>query len=230
VAVASQLLREHGARGVTTRAVAEAAGVQVPTLYRLFGDKDGLLEAVAEHVMATHVLAKAEVVHAAAASGVDPVEDLRAGWRSHVEFGLANPDLFRLLVDPERAASSAAGRRGREVLASRVHRVAQAGRLRVAESETVALVHAAGLGVVLTLLAAPPEHRDLGLVEQMCEAVLSQVLVPEPAPGAARADGEPLAAAAITLRAAGPDLAALSPAERDLLGEWLDRLVARDQV
>ncbi|WP_338419811.1 TetR family transcriptional regulator [Streptomyces klenkii] len=33
---------------MTTRAVAAAAGVQAPAIYRLFGDKDGLLEAVAE--------------------------------------------------------------------------------------------------------------------------------------------------------------------------------------
>ena len=53
VEVAAQLLREQGPTGVTTRAVAQAAGVQAPTIYRLFGDKDGLLDAVAEHVFAT---------------------------------------------------------------------------------------------------------------------------------------------------------------------------------
>ena len=42
--------------------MAEAAGVQPPTLYRLFGDKDGLIDAVAEHVMATYVAAKSEPI------------------------------------------------------------------------------------------------------------------------------------------------------------------------
>ena len=55
VDAAARLLREHGPAAVTTRGVAEAAGVQAPTIYRLFGDKDGLLEAVAEHVMAGYV-------------------------------------------------------------------------------------------------------------------------------------------------------------------------------
>ena len=50
--VAARLLREQGAAAVTTRAVAMAAGVQAPTIYRLFGDKDGLLDAVAEYVLA----------------------------------------------------------------------------------------------------------------------------------------------------------------------------------
>ena len=58
--VAAQLLQEHGPLAVTTRGVADRAGVQAPTIYRLFGDKDGLLDAVAEHVMATFVSAKAE--------------------------------------------------------------------------------------------------------------------------------------------------------------------------
>jgi AcrR family transcriptional regulator len=32
-----------------------AAGVQPPAIYRFFGDKDGLLEAVAEHGYATFI-------------------------------------------------------------------------------------------------------------------------------------------------------------------------------
>jgi AcrR family transcriptional regulator len=45
---AARVLRDHGPAAVTTRRVAEQAGVQPPAIYRLFGDKDGLLEAVAE--------------------------------------------------------------------------------------------------------------------------------------------------------------------------------------
>ncbi len=40
VAAAARLLGEHGAAAVTTRAVAQAAGVQAPTIYRLFGDTE----------------------------------------------------------------------------------------------------------------------------------------------------------------------------------------------
>src|SRR5580704_19002101 len=84
VEVAARLLREQGAAAVTTRAVAEAAGVQAPTIYRLFGDKDGLLDAVAEYVLAVYVADKA-----VAADSGDPVADLRAGWDVHIGFGLA---------------------------------------------------------------------------------------------------------------------------------------------
>src|SRR3954464_9024804 len=99
VAVAARLLHEQGSGAVTTRGVAEAAGVQAPAIYRLFGDKDGLLEAVAEHVMATFVSTKATVLEAAAADAVDSLDDLRAGWQTQIEFGLANPAVFRLLSD-----------------------------------------------------------------------------------------------------------------------------------
>ncbi|MEK8105248.1 TetR/AcrR family transcriptional regulator [Micromonospora sp. M12] len=92
VSAAAHLLREKGASAVTTRAVAQAAGVQAPTIYRLFGDKDGLIDAVAEHVMATYVDSKSV---AAEASENDPLADLRSGWRAHVEFGLANPSCTR---------------------------------------------------------------------------------------------------------------------------------------
>ena len=221
VASAARLLQEHGPAAVTTRAVAEAAGVQAPTIYRLFGDKDGLLDAVAEHVMATFVTAKSASVEAAADDHVDPVADLRAGWRTYLDFGVANPTLFALLHDPARRPGSAAARAGLEVLARRVHRIARAGRLRVAEARAVDLVHAAGTGAVLTLLATPPEQRDLGLADALLEAVLRQVLTEAVDDVAQHAHVGP----AVALRARAEDLEVLTDAERALLVQWLDRVV-----
>lgn len=222
---ATRLLAEGGADAVTTRRVADLAGVQAPALYRLFGDKDGLLDVVAEHVLATYVASKAEVAESAEAAESaeeDPVEDLRAGWQAQVEFGLANPAVFRLLHDPDRAAASAAAEAGRRVLAARVRRLARAGRLRVPEARAADLVHAAGTGVVLTLLAVPPEQRDLGVADELRDAVLAQVLTDAPA-----ADGGAPLSVVLAMRALVPQLQALSGSERALLDEWLDR-VAQD--
>lgn len=58
IEAAADLLAREGRDAVTTRAVAVAAGLQPPAIYRLFGDKDGLLEAVAEHGFATFLAAK----------------------------------------------------------------------------------------------------------------------------------------------------------------------------
>ena len=221
VAVATALLTEDGPAAVTTRGVAERAGVQAPTIYRLFGDKDGLLEAVAEHVLTTVVAAKAATVAAATADGVDPIEELRDGWQSQIDFGVSNPSLFGLLSDPDRARRSPAARSGLAVLASRVHRIALAGRLRVSEQRAVGLIQAAGVGSVLTLLATPEPERDPGLAAAAFDAVLARILTDAPD----RPPADPTAAA-VAFRATTADLDGLSAAERQLLTEWLDRVIS----
>ena len=220
IETAAALLLAHGPAAVTTRGVAEGAGVQAPTIYRLFGDKDGLLEAVAEHVMAAFVSAKAAIVEAASAADVDPLDDLRAGWQTQIEFGLANPAVFRFLSEPDRALRSTAAQSGRRVLEARVHRLAAAGRLRVSEPRAVGLIQAAGVGVIQTLLTTPPDERDLGLADAIFDAVLAQILTDAAEPQ----DTGPLATA-IAFRALAPDLDALSTAERRLLADWLDRVI-----
>ena len=214
VEVAADLLATQGQDAVTTRSVALAAGVQAPTIYRLFGDKNGLLDAVAEHGFATYVACKPPV-----GTGADPVDGLRAGWELHVGFGLANPELFRLLHTALRTPGGrAAAAAGVSVLRDRVHRVAEAGRLRVTERRAVDLIHAAGTGVVFTLIDQAEDERDDTLADTAWESVCAAILTDATAPSAGPA------AAAVTLRAALPDLTALTAAERALLGDWLDRI------
>jgi len=88
VETAAELLARGGREAVTTRAVATAAGVQPPTIYRLFGDKVGLLDAVTEHGFRAYLADKG-------VASADPVADLRSGWDLHVGFGLANPAVSR---------------------------------------------------------------------------------------------------------------------------------------
>lgn len=220
VDVAARLLRERGPAAVTTRGVADGAGVQAPAIYRLFGDKDGLLEAVAEHVMTTFVTAKAMVVEAASAGDVDPVDDLRAGWQTQIDFGIANPALFRLLSDPGRVVRSPAARAGRQLLESRVHRVAVRGELGVGERRAVDLIQAAGIGTIHTILSTPQDLRDPGLADAAFDAVLRQILVEPP-----ERSGSGSLAAAVAFRAIAPGLDMLSVAERKLMTEWLDRAI-----
>ncbi|PSL00375.1 TetR family transcriptional regulator [Haloactinopolyspora alba] len=213
VEVAAQLLHEQGAAAVTTRAVAQAAGMQAPTIYRFFEDKDALLDAVAEHVFSTYVAGKS-----LAEDGGDAVAGLRAGWDAHIAFGLANEALFGLLVDPQRGTRSTAAAAGMQVLGARVRRVAAAGRLRVTERRAVELIHAAGTGAVLTLLSVPAQDRDLGVADAMYDAVMQQILTDAPA---VRTDST--TAATVAFRAVAPQLPMLTDAERALLSEWLSR-------
>lgn len=133
-------------------------------------------------MMATCVFAKAAVVKAATADDVDPLDDLRAGWETQIDFGIANPTIFRLLSDPDRVLQSPAARSGRDVLESRVHRVALSGRLRVSEERAVNTIQATGIGTIQTLLSLPPEQRDAGFAASMYEAVLRQILTTYLAP------------------------------------------------
>ena len=188
-----------------------------PTIFRLFGDKHGLMDEVAEHVMATYVAAKSEQ---AFHEDGDPVDDLRDAWRTHVDFGLANPDLFVLLSTPGRLDRSPATAAGVGVLEGRVGRVAAAGLLGLSEFQAVGLLHAAGTGAVFALLQQPPESRDTSLPDAMLEAVLNAVLTTTPAPPASN-----LTPLAIAFGTAVPDLPALTHAERRLLTEWITRTV-----
>lgn len=215
---AAQLLQEGGGPAVTTRAVAQLAGIPAPTIFRLFGDKDGLMDAVAEQVMATYVAAKAaEVV----TERGDPIAQLRSAWNNHIDFGLTNPDLFTLLITRNRSQHSPASITGVGVLDTRVARAAEAGLLRVSPARAVGMIHAAGSGVILALLSQPDERCDRSLADETFDAVLGAILASRPAPPASD-----LVALAITFASAVPDLPALSPGERLLLREWLARSIA----
>ena len=232
VEAAATLLATEGSHAVTTRAVAEAAGVQAPTIYRLFGDKDGLLDAVAEHVMAAYVSEKAVVADHA---DVDPVDGLRSAWQTHIDFGLANPDLFVMLSQPGRVTSSPAASAGIDVLRTRVRRIAEAGRLRVDEERAVHMIHAAGTGAVLTLLGQSAAERDDGFSDAMFDLVAAGILSTGRAAtklSKASRSVTPSARAstlAVTFMTVLDDLPALTDAERGLMAEWLSRSVAELQ-
>jgi AcrR family transcriptional regulator len=213
VEAATRLLAEGGPDAVSTRAVSTAAGVQPPTIYRLFGDKQGLLDAVVVHGFTAYLTSKNAQV-----PEDDPVEDLRAGWDQHVDLGLANPALYQLMYSRPSASSPAADA-AFEILDRRIRRIAEAGRLSVPEERAAALVHAAGRGTTLTLIATPAERRDAQLSATAREAVIAAITTDAPA----IAEPGPVAAA-VTLRAVLPRTDALTESERGLMREWLDRI------
>ena len=214
---AIDLLNNGGRDAVTTRAVADAAGVQVPALYRLFGDKQALLDAVAEHGFTTYLTEKMIVK-----PGPDPVEDLRTGWNLHVAFGLSHPAIYLLMyAEPRPGVKSAAAETSYRVLKGHLQRVAAAGRLRFSEGQAAQLFHASGCGTVLTLLATAEEDRDKSLLEIAREAAIATITTDVPA-----FEGSGPAAAAVALRAVLPEIQSFSDGERSLLTEWLNRLAA----
>jgi AcrR family transcriptional regulator len=212
IAATAKLVAAGGSDAATTRAVAAAASVQAPTIYRLFGDKDGLLDVVAEQTFAAFIDAKVQREPAD-----EPLEDLREGWDSYIAFGLANPAVFSLM-SARPARPSRASEAGLAVLRKRVRRVALTGQLRVTEERAVDLIHAVGTGTVLALLEKAPEERE-GLAEAARDAVFATVIGDQPRSYVAGAKG-----AASALRACLDDVGVLSPGERQLLGELLQRI------
>ncbi len=212
-----ELLERGGREAVTTRAVSEAAGAQPPTIYRKFGDMEGLLAAVATHGFEEYLASKRNRPRME-----DPVDDLRQGWDLHVEFGVTHPAVYSLmyggsLSDVAAVAEAAA------ILRGLVERIAEAGRLRVGVELAAQVVHAAGMGVTLSLIRTRPEERDPMLSELTREAVLAALTTC--ADDVLGPDGARLATRAVALEAALGDAAErMTPAEMGLLAEWLGRL------
>ncbi|NGO74357.1 TetR/AcrR family transcriptional regulator [Streptomyces sp. YC504] len=217
VEAATRLLAEQGREAVSTRAVSAAAGVQAPTIYRLFGDKQGLLDAVAARGFAGHLGEKNALKRTD-----DPVEDLRTGWNLNLEFGLANPALYTLMhAEPRPGGPSPAAAEALGILAGSVRRIAAAGRLRIDEARAIQLVHAAGGGTTLALIATDEDRRDISVSHLAREAVIAAITTDAPtapAPGPA--------GAAVALRALLPGTDVLTAGERGLLAELLDRIAA----
>jgi AcrR family transcriptional regulator len=217
--VAAGILEREGAQAVSTRSVAAAAGIRAASLYQLFGDKDGLLAALASYAFDSYLAEK----HNLAPSG-DPVGDMRRGWDMHVDFGLRHPAFYLLMFGTGRPGRRppAAGE-AHSLLLKFLDRAAAAGCLRVPPALAADLTLAAVTGVTLSLIGAPAEGRDPEISARMRDTLIGSITTdPPPAtdPG--------LASRALALDAAltAADGAALPlrPAETALLRDWLDQL------
>jgi len=209
---AAELLAQSVSGEISTRAVCEAAGVTQPVLYRLFGDKDGLLAAVADRVWGEYL----EMKRAAEPSS-DPLDDLRTGWDNHTAFALRHPHAYRLVFASSLATRPAAFAEAMGLLQGILNRLAEAGRLRVEPAEAARIVMAANSGVALGLILRPESYPEVTASAATRDAVLG-ALITDAAPG------DPLAAAATTLAAHLGSSETFTPAERSLLAEWLQRL------
>lgn len=215
---AAKLLAESPTGDVSTRAVCEAAGITQPVLYRLFGDKDGLLSATVDFVWDQYLAMKR-----AATPSEDPLLDLERGWDSHVTFARAHPHAYRLLFGTALSAPPEAGPEAMRLLLANLDRLAQQGRLRLPPTDAAKLVMAANSGIALALILRPDEYSNTALSGMMRDLIYRSLLVE----GESRAAGS-MNTAAITLQAglAGQLAGNYTRGERSLFDEWLDRISA----
>lgn len=120
---ASQLVAEEGIDAATTRAIAERAGVAVPSLYRFFADRDDVLDALVERML----VELDEASQAAEAAWVpgDLGGILDVEMDVHVRFFTEHPSLAALwfggrasaaVVESVRRRNAVLGERLRELL------------------------------------------------------------------------------------------------------------------
>lgn len=214
---AEQQLMESATQDIATRAVCEAVGVTQPVLYRLFGDKQGLLDALADEGLERYARRKGKLVTTA-----DPVADLEAGWDDHMAFAEESPALYQLMFSPRPWSRSTARARVLELLVATLTRCAAAGALAVEPRPAAALILSANVGLALNRIAALESFADPSLSHRLRDSVFAATLAEPPPPGPAA----PLAESALRLRAqlALTPSAALDPAELALLHRWLERL------
>ncbi|MEV6243387.1 TetR/AcrR family transcriptional regulator [Lentzea sp. NPDC051838] len=215
---AEELLDSSPDRDISTRAVCAAAGVGAPVLYRLFGDKNGLLSAVVDYGFDRYLATKRE-----AQPSADPVKDLRDGWDTHVAFAKAHPSVYRMMYSPSFDAVPDAAKEALLLLRLVLERCAEAGRLRTDPETAAKVIMSANVGVALSIVTQPETYADPGLSTQVRDAVHNRLLILEPVPDTDTSlltTSVQLAALLRTRRTA------LSDAETALMLQWLDTLAA----
>jgi AcrR family transcriptional regulator len=100
LATAKEMFVRDGYKTVTTRALAEAAGLSQTGLYLYFASKEEILRAICED---THDAMRA-AFDRAAGGATDPKDCLQRLMRSYIDFGLAHPAEYQLTFTVRPAA------------------------------------------------------------------------------------------------------------------------------
>jgi AcrR family transcriptional regulator len=212
IEAARSLLAEHPHREPSTRELYEAAGVAAPTLYHHFGDKDGLLQAVAEDAFAAYLERKRAVPR----SG-DLLVDFAAGWDMHIGFGVEHPVLYALMHDREEGRSTRAAQIAEAELRRGLERLAEAGLLRMGVDEAAAMTTAMAIGCV-TQLNHRGESATGPLARSMRMALMSELT------GHSSEPTDADQAARLLLARLGSASGLFTQAEEALLRQWLHTL------
>lgn len=202
---------------IATRAVCEEVGVTQPVLYRLFGDKNGLLDAVADAAFEQYARRKQDLEVTD-----DPVADLYAGWNDHMAFAAENPSLYQLMFTPRPHSAANAFRRILDLLEATLMRCAAAGALVTTPRLAAQLILPANIGVALSRIAQPGLFDDPALPDRTRDAIFAAVLTGARVPS----DPDPVRAAARQMRSqlAITSTDRLEPVETALLDRWLERI------
>ncbi|WP_405491216.1 TetR/AcrR family transcriptional regulator [Streptomyces sp. NBC_00096] len=199
----AELLATKDAPAISTRAICDRAKVGMPEIYRQFGDKEGLLTAVADIGFERFLANKRRNPHTG-----DPVADLRAAWDSHVAFALRNPHLYRLMFTPAGEAKPQSIKEAQALLLAAVERCRDAGRLRTNPALAAQSILSANVGVCLMALSFPELFGGLDISQSVRDAVIGKVTGEE-------GEDTRVAAAVVLAQALVGTLTGSAPADED---------------
>lgn len=171
IEAARRLLEDSPVGNVSIREVCEALGAGRSVLYRHFGNKSGLLNAVIDEAFSRYIERKRSREHM-----IDPVTDLYACWDDYLDFAAANPALYRLMFSPALPKVPEAAGRIFVLLTEALDRCAVAGALRIPSREAAQMILSANTGVALSTLSQPDRFADSGLSARIRDAVFATCL------------------------------------------------------
>lgn len=214
LAAAVDLIAASDDSDIAVRQVCDAAGIRLPTLYHYFGNKDGLLDAVAERCVDRLTGAQSE-------PDDHPVTALRSSWDRYVAWGVANPRLFELVhrrVRPDTMPETSARMTAQAVTVL----TAAADRGLLIVDPMFALQHLISSVSGLTLHLVIGGQTDPVLSAAIRDATIAAIVGMDLNESAD--DDRILAESASRLLYALPTTTDLGPAETTLLRAWLTRL------
>ncbi|KAB8042510.1 TetR/AcrR family transcriptional regulator [Janthinobacterium aquaticum] len=93
IEVVKRLIKQGGARAVSIRKVAEAAGFSTTVVYALFRDKATLIA----QAMDKDLLDLVGAMRSASEAQTDPWDRVRSMGRAYIQYGFAHPDEYALI-------------------------------------------------------------------------------------------------------------------------------------
>jgi AcrR family transcriptional regulator len=176
---ARELFVREGYEAVSMRKIAGKIEYSPTTIYLHFRDKSELFDCLSTEAFGK-LLEKLQSIGCETPSD-DPVECLRRGMLAYIEFGLENPDHYKItfLMEERAAARREVGCQSFGCLQAAVGACIQAGRFRVIDQELASQILWAGAHGLTSLLIVHPEFpwvdRDaltLGMIDTLLKGLL----------------------------------------------------------
>ncbi len=170
---AEKVLQDIGRDELSIRKVADKAGVQAPTIYRIFEDKQGLLNSLAEQGFKRYMATELP------SSSKSLVDDLRIGWDFHVKFGAKNPDLYEIMYGDVYAGQfTPAARIAHKGFTDLLLKLDDADLLCVSKKEAMFVAFSTASGAVRSILSLPDfsevETYSQNLRETMVQSIIKK--------------------------------------------------------